>query len=64
MTASDETVALAVPDSVELTDLLLRHTLTMESLSRKVQFYKENPERWRSVLVQVRANIRKKTVGQ
>ena len=62
--ASDETAVLAVHYSTELDSLLLRHAMTREILSRKVQLYKESPELWRSVLVQVRANIRKKTAGQ
>ena len=56
-----ETVALKSPDSAECNDLLLRHALTRESLNRKTEAYKQNPDLWREVLLQVRENIRKKS---
>ncbi len=59
--AGNEGVALAALDSSEVSALLLRHGLTHESLNRKVEVYKKNPELWKSVLVQVRTTILKKT---
>ncbi|MBV5304231.1 MAG: hypothetical protein JZU70_08545 [Chlorobium sp.] len=52
---------LALADSTDLNELLVRHYLTRESLSRKTEVYKRNPLLWRAVLEQVRLNIRKKT---
>jgi hypothetical protein len=52
----------ALADSTDLNELLLRHYLTRESLSRKTEVYKRNPLLWRAVLEQVRLNIRKKSV--
>ncbi len=57
-----ETVALKSPDYAECNDLLLRHALTRESLNRKTEAYKQNPELWREVLLQVRESLRKKSV--
>jgi len=56
----DGGVELTAIDSVDLNELLLRHALTRESMTRKIDAYKKNPELWRSVLEQVRANIRNK----
>ena len=53
---------LVLPDSIVLNELLVRHYLTRESLSRKTEVYKRNPLLWRAVLEQVRLNIRKKSV--
>ncbi|MEI8185782.1 MAG: hypothetical protein WCG19_03700 [Chlorobiaceae bacterium] len=52
-----------VLDSAELSDLLVRHALTRESLTRKTEAYKQHPELWRAVLIQVRENMRKKSGG-
>ncbi len=61
----NEEVALSSLDSAEINELLLRHSFTRESLARKIDVYKKNPELWKLILVQVRANIFKKTgVGQ
>jgi len=60
--ASDnEDIHLTSISSAELTKLLERHYLTKEVLNRKTQVYKDNPELWKAVLVQVREDIRKKT---
>ncbi|NMW21115.1 MAG: hypothetical protein HKK67_05675 [Chlorobiaceae bacterium] len=59
----NETHALSAVNPAELNELLVRHALTRESLTRKTALYKENPELWRAVLVQVRENIRKKSAG-
>ena len=56
----DGGVELTAIDSVDLNELLVRHALTQESMTRKIDAYKKNPELWRSVLEQVRANIRHK----
>lgn len=48
-------------DTAELNGLLVRHGFSRESLTRKSAAYKENPELWRAVLLQVRENIRKKS---
>ena len=52
---------LSVLDSADINELLLRHALTRERLSWKIAVYRKNHELWRSILVQVRANIFKKT---
>ncbi len=59
----DGGVELTAIDSVDLNDLLVRHALTRESMTRKVDVYKKNPELWRSVLELVRANIRHKAAA-
>lgn len=56
----DGGVELTAIDSVDLNELLVRHALTRESMTSKIEAYKKNPELWRSVLEQVRANIRHK----
>ena len=56
-------VELTAIDSVDLNELLVRHALTRESMTRKIDAYKKNPELWRSVLEQVRANIRNKAAA-
>ena len=56
-------VELAVIDSADLNELLVRHALTRESMQRKMEAYKRNPELWRLVLEQVRANIRNKAAA-
>ncbi len=61
--AADEGAALAALDAPEVSALLLKHALTQESLKRKIEIYKKNPELWKSILVQVRATIVKKTGG-
>ena len=48
-------------DSADINELLARHALNRESLNRKMALYRKYPELWRSILVQVRANIFKKT---
>ncbi len=53
---------LALPDSADINELLVRHELTREGLNRKIEVYKRNPYLWRSVLQKVRLVIRKKTV--
>ncbi len=61
----NEEVALSSLDSAEINELLLRHALTRERMTRKIEVYKKNPELWKLILVQVRANIFKKTgVGE
>ncbi len=57
----NDTVVLIVLNSADLNELLLRNALTRESLNRKTDAYKQNPELWRAVLLQVRENIRKKS---
>ncbi len=57
----NEDVVLAALDAADINELLVRHALTRESLKSKIEKYKKNPELWRLVLVQVRANIVKKT---
>jgi hypothetical protein len=59
----DGGVELTAIDSVDLNELLVRHALTRESMTRKIDAYKKNPELWRSVLEQVRANIRNKAAA-
>jgi hypothetical protein len=56
-----EDVVLAALDTNDINELLVRHALTPERLNRKTEEYKKNPELWRLVLVQIRANIVKKT---
>ena len=58
---SSELVAL---NSADINELLVRHALTRESMKRKIEIYKRNSERWRSVLELARINIRKKTGAQ
>jgi len=61
----NEDRALFSLDSAEINELLQRHALTRERLTRKIELYKKNPELWKLILVQVRANIFKKTgVGE
>lgn len=59
-------VVINALNSEDIDELLVRHTITRESLNRKTEAYKKNPELWREVLLQVRENIRKKsaTTGQ
>ncbi|NTV06415.1 MAG: hypothetical protein HGA59_07920 [Chlorobiaceae bacterium] len=57
----NEDIVLAALDAADINELLVRHALTRESLKSKIEKYKKNPELWRLVLVQVRANIVKKT---
>ncbi len=52
---------LSVLDSAAINELLLRHALTRDRLNWKLSVYRKNHELWRSILVQVRANIFKKT---
>ena len=52
---------LTALDSTGINALLVRHALTRESLNRKIESYKKSPELWQSILVQVRANLLKKT---
>ncbi len=59
--AGDEGARLSRLDSATINELLARHALDRESLNRKITVYRKNPELWRSILVQVRANIFKKT---
>ena len=59
----DGGVELTAIDSVDLNELLVRHALTRESMTRKIVAYKKNPQLWRSVLEQVRANIRNKAAA-
>ncbi|NTV99495.1 MAG: hypothetical protein HGA70_10080 [Chlorobiaceae bacterium] len=61
--AGNEDGSLVALDAGELNTLLLRHALNRELLSRKMELYRDNPGRWRSVLVLVRENIRKKRGG-
>jgi hypothetical protein len=63
VTAGDDAIVSATFDSTELNDLLVRHALTRERLTIKVQSYKQNPELWQQVLVLVRENIHKKSSG-
>ncbi len=61
----NEEVALSSLDSAEINELLASHALTRERMTRKMEVYKKNPELWKLILVQVRANIFKKTgVGE
>ncbi len=62
VTATEGGVTFASLESAELQELLLRHTLTREQLNLKVELYKDNPELWQKVLLQVRQNIRKKSI--
>jgi len=62
--AGDGDVPLVALDSGQLNTLLLRHALTRELLGSRMERYRDNPELWRSVLVMVRENIRKKRAGQ
>jgi len=52
---------LNTPNSADIQALLLQHALTRESLNHKTEVYKQNPDLWREVLLQVRENIRKKS---
>ena len=52
---------LSVLDSADINELLARHALTRERLNWKMAVYRKNHELWRAILVQVRANIFKKT---
>ncbi|MFZ4526158.1 MAG: hypothetical protein ACOYOE_11610 [Chlorobium sp.] len=56
----DGGVELTSIDSVDLNELLVRHALSRESITRKIDAYKKNPELWKSVLELVRVNIRHK----
>ncbi len=58
-----ESVVLNAPNSIAINELLTRHALTRESLNRKTEAYKQNPELWREVLLQVRESIRKKSAS-
>ncbi len=58
---ANENLALSALGSSNINMLLARHGLTRELLSRKVVAYKNNPERWRLVLVRVRTNILNKS---
>ena len=58
-----DTVVLNAPNSADINALLVRHALTRESLNRKTEAYKQNPDLWREVLLQVRENIRKKSAA-
>jgi len=57
----NDEIELSSISSAELNKLLERHYLTLEVLSRKTQVYKDNPELWKAVLIQVREDIRKKS---
>ncbi len=59
--AAHEAVALSALDPSEINALLARHALTRDRMNRKIAAYKRNPELWRSVLLQVRIRILKKT---
>ncbi len=59
-----DTEVLTVLNSDEINKILVRHELTRESLQRKTEAYKHNPELWRSVLLQVRENLRKKSTTE
>ncbi|NTW69113.1 MAG: hypothetical protein HGB23_04615 [Chlorobiaceae bacterium] len=59
--ASDNVIVSAVLDAAQLDTLLVHHSLSHERLSSKAQSYRQNPDLWRLVLLQVRENIRKKT---
>ncbi|MEI6847749.1 MAG: hypothetical protein WCK32_06905 [Chlorobiaceae bacterium] len=61
VTAGDQPVFTTALNSGEVITLLENHTLTREHFTKKIQYYKQNPERWRAVLMQVRENIRKKS---
>ena len=47
----------------ELNELLVRYAFTRESLHRKSEAYRENPELWKKVLLQVRENMHKKSAS-
>jgi hypothetical protein len=61
VTHGDESSQPAVLNSAELDTLLVHHLLTRERMSFKVQLYRQHPDLWRLVLVQVRENLHKKT---
>ncbi|MEI8033586.1 MAG: hypothetical protein WCH05_09600 [Chlorobiaceae bacterium] len=63
VTEGDEGARLTAPASPELDTLLVGHYLTRERFNFKIRYYRENPLRWRALLVQVRENIRKKTAA-
>ncbi|ABL65031.1 hypothetical protein [Chlorobium phaeobacteroides] len=51
---------LVPPDAKVLGALIVSHSITSDELNGRIRFYKEHPLRWRSVLLEVRENIRKK----
>lgn len=59
--AGREDVAYSALETADINKLLARHALSRERLNRKIDMYEKNPEYWRLILVQVRANILKKT---
>ena len=63
VTGDKDVVVLNAPNSADINELLVRHALTRENLNRKTEAYKQNPELWREVLLQVRENIRKKSAA-
>lgn len=63
VTSSNSVVTLTALDSSEITGLLVTHALTPESFRRKSEIYRNNPHLWRLVLLQIRANIQKKTAA-
>jgi len=60
VTSRNEDVVLVPPSGEELQQMLARHALTPEDFRKRVVLYGKQPERWKKVLVLVRAEIRKK----
>lgn len=51
-------------DSATIASMLERHDLSMETLRRKSDLYRADPERWQRVLIRVRENLRKEAETQ
>ncbi len=63
VTVSNSDATPAALDSSVISELLVSHALTPESFHRKSELYRNNPQLWRLMLVQIRANIQKKTAA-
>lgn len=63
VTVSNSEATLVALETSEISELLVSHALTPESFHRKSELYRNNPSLWRLELLQIRANIQKKTVA-
>ncbi|MBM3162541.1 MAG: hypothetical protein FJZ79_04335 [Chlorobi bacterium] len=61
VTSRNEEVVLAPPTGSELERMLARHSMKPEEFQKQVRLYREQPERWKNVLVLIRSEVRKKS---